>query len=71
MQKSKKKKYLERIFNVHYSFTLNYLFKKENFVANFYKFLSQSAKNPLLSLKYILKKLYEKFHFKKFIFNIW
>lgn len=67
----KKKKYLERIFNVQYSFTINYLFKKENFVVNLYKFLSQSAKNPLLSIKYILKKLYEKFHLKKSIFNIW
>ena len=65
-----KKKYLERVFNVKYSFTINYLFKKENFIKNFYKFLTHSAKNPILSLKYILKKFYEKFHSKKFIFNI-
>lgn len=66
-----KKKYLERIFNVKYSFIINYVLKKENFITNFYKFITYSVKNPLLSLKYILKKLYEKFHLKKFIYNIW
>lgn len=67
----KKKKYLERIFNVKYSFIINHLFKRENFFKNFIKFIAHSAKNPILSLKFILKKFYEKVHLKKFIFNIW
>ena len=66
-----KKKYLKRIFNIKYSFSINHLFKKKDFIQNFYKFLTQSTKNPVLSLEFILKKLYEKIHLKKFIFNIW
>ena len=66
-----KKKYTKRIFNVKYSFSVNHLLKKNSFFQNFYKFLTLSVKNPLLSLKFILNKIYEKIHLKKFIFNIW
>jgi|TARA_B110000027_G_scaffold70141_1_gene74984 teichuronic acid biosynthesis glycosyltransferase TuaG len=68
---SKKKKYLERVFNVKYSFSINHLFKKENFFQNFIQFLTHSTKNPILSTKFILKKLNEKIYFKKPILNIW
>ena len=66
-----KKKYNERIFQIKYSFIINHLLKKNSLFQNFCKFLILSVKNPLLSFKFIINKIYEKIHLKKFIFNIW
>ena len=67
----KKKIYMARIFDIKYSFTINQLLKKKKIIQNIYKFLAQSIKNPVLSTIFILNKINEKIHIKKFIFYNW
>lgn len=51
-------KYSARIFNVKYSFIINQIVRRNNnILLNFMKFFRYSLKNPILSSKFILKKL--------------
>ena len=50
-------KYSARIFNVKYSFIINQIVSRNNILLNIMKFFRYSLKNPILSTRFILKKL--------------